>query len=277
MVSIVRLQLVFILICTCLIPAHARTEVRNTPGNMHVNSFAQDGRGYIWIATAKGLCRYNGYEYVIYYHSDDDPRSLPSDMVRILYIDRDDYLWIGTDKGYCRYDHELDVFTVGGYSTPGELPSYINGFVEEKDRLLIYGMNGVKEVDRDGMTCRNIETTRDMVVTTMTATDGDGYLIGTNFGQGLYHVDNHFDIFKLLHHDGQLEYNCSFRYSQGEYWLGTNKGIQRCYTDGASGLKCEFIGESSMLPVTFIHRADPWDLYDDSGGPCRRENTYRYG
>ncbi|MCD8171866.1 MAG: hypothetical protein LUD76_00080 [Alistipes sp.] len=30
--------------------------------NRHINAFGQTREGYLWIGTAKGLCRYNGYE-----------------------------------------------------------------------------------------------------------------------------------------------------------------------------------------------------------------------
>ena len=35
--------------------------------NLHVNDLVQDDQGFMWIATAKGLCRYDGVGYNVFY------------------------------------------------------------------------------------------------------------------------------------------------------------------------------------------------------------------
>ena len=37
------------------------TVVSNSLSHLHVRDFCQDSLGYMWIATARGLNRYNGY------------------------------------------------------------------------------------------------------------------------------------------------------------------------------------------------------------------------
>ena len=51
--------------------------------NNAISGIAQDQRGYIWIATASGLNRFNGSRF-IQYHSNDDSLSLPAENISSL-------------------------------------------------------------------------------------------------------------------------------------------------------------------------------------------------
>ncbi|HVF35196.1 MAG TPA: EAL domain-containing protein [Candidatus Saccharimonadia bacterium] len=74
-----------------------------------VNAILQDRTGFIWIATQGGLHRYDGYRFVLFQHSPDDPLSLPDSFVTALAEDDRGRLWIGTNAaGLAWYD------TVGG-------------------------------------------------------------------------------------------------------------------------------------------------------------------
>ena len=48
--------------------------------NNTTTGIAQDARGYIWIATASGLNRFNGSRFV-QFHSNDDSLSLPAEII----------------------------------------------------------------------------------------------------------------------------------------------------------------------------------------------------
>src|SRR5439155_27042365 len=53
-----------------------------------ITGMAQDSTGYIWIATASGLNRFNGSNFV-QFHSDDDNLSLPAErLTGLAWIDR---------------------------------------------------------------------------------------------------------------------------------------------------------------------------------------------
>lgn len=65
--------------------------------NAYVTSLAEDEDGFLWIGTQKGLNRYNGSTYRIYYHQDS--LSLSSDNILSLYADTQRRLWVGTDMG----------------------------------------------------------------------------------------------------------------------------------------------------------------------------------
>lgn len=78
--------------------------------NLTIHSFAQDPKGYVWIATDNGLCRYNGRDYLHYYHDAEDAGSLPSNTVLSLVTDDSGVLWVATDRGVCWYDGMNDSF-----------------------------------------------------------------------------------------------------------------------------------------------------------------------
>ncbi|ALS97917.1 EAL domain-containing protein [Lacimicrobium alkaliphilum] len=70
----------------------------------------EDKQGFIWVATADGLNRFDGYKFKQYRHNPDDPSSLPNKFVRKLFIDQKERLWVGTEKGLARYSPDSDNF-----------------------------------------------------------------------------------------------------------------------------------------------------------------------
>ena len=76
-----------------------------------VFTITQDSSGFIWMATAGGLCRYDGYSVSVLAHSDNDSTSLRHDFVRNIFNDDGrESLWVSTDAGICRYDRRRERF-----------------------------------------------------------------------------------------------------------------------------------------------------------------------
>jgi signal transduction histidine kinase/ligand-binding sensor domain-containing protein len=69
-----------------------------------VNAILQDRQGYLWFATEGGLNQYNGYQFTVYQHDPDNPRSLSDNLIFTTFEDRDGALWIGTNVGLDRLD-----------------------------------------------------------------------------------------------------------------------------------------------------------------------------
>ncbi len=67
-----------------------------------VRAIAQDAKGFIWIGTAHGLNRYDGYTFWHYFPVKDDTLSLPSPTVNTIVKDAKGVLWLGTANGICR-------------------------------------------------------------------------------------------------------------------------------------------------------------------------------
>ena len=50
-------------------------------GSQVVNAFCQDADGFLWMATRNGLRRFDGSQFVAYYHSGQDSASLADNEV----------------------------------------------------------------------------------------------------------------------------------------------------------------------------------------------------
>ena len=76
-------------------------------------AIAQDGTGFIWLATQGGLTRWDGYHFRRYTADPQTPGSLPDSFLLCLYVDEQGRLWVGTSAGgLARYDSDRDTFVV---------------------------------------------------------------------------------------------------------------------------------------------------------------------
>ena len=119
-----------------LCPAHA--EGRAEPltfrhltvedGLSHImpTAFVQDHRGFMWIGTALGLNRYDGYSFRWYHATPDDTTSLNAHHITALFEDQEKQLWIGTTEGLCRYVRALDHISC---LSPETVPAFDGGRV----------------------------------------------------------------------------------------------------------------------------------------------------
>ena len=75
-----------------------------------VFSITQDYKGYYWLGTKAGLCRYDGQTIVTYEHMFNDSTSLPGNLVHCTYQDSNNNLWISTITGVAIYDRKNNNF-----------------------------------------------------------------------------------------------------------------------------------------------------------------------
>ena len=70
--------------------------------NSRVQDIEEDATGQLWIATFRGLNRYDGHEYHQYFCTEDS-LGLPDNNVQGLLCDKNGCLWVATVNGVCRY------------------------------------------------------------------------------------------------------------------------------------------------------------------------------
>lgn len=76
-----------------------------------VSFITQDSRGLMWFATGDGLNKYDGYNFVVYHHDNDDPYSIGSDDLTYVFEDSRQRLWIGTrNSGLDFFDRQTHRF-----------------------------------------------------------------------------------------------------------------------------------------------------------------------
>ncbi len=73
--------------------------------NKWIYDIAEDKDGYLWIATLDGLNRFDRKteEFTRFHANPKDPRSLPENTVKGLYVDENNVLWIRTNNFLVKY------------------------------------------------------------------------------------------------------------------------------------------------------------------------------
>ena len=79
--------------------------------NSHTNCITQDHEGFIWIGTANGLNKFNGYNFTYYYADTKEDTTLLSGEIFSLLVDKRNTLWVGTYRGLHKYNAETDNFS----------------------------------------------------------------------------------------------------------------------------------------------------------------------
>ncbi len=59
----------------------------------------QDSRGFIWIGTQDGLNKFDGIDFIIYYHDPQDSTSIGANTVRALCEDSSGNIWVSMEGG----------------------------------------------------------------------------------------------------------------------------------------------------------------------------------
>ncbi|WP_128545120.1 hybrid sensor histidine kinase/response regulator transcription factor [Larkinella soli] len=71
----------------------------------------QDKKGFIWMATADGLNRYDGYSFKVFRQQPDQPRTLSGNDIATVFADRNGAIWAGPRKGgLCRLREDGETF-----------------------------------------------------------------------------------------------------------------------------------------------------------------------
>ncbi|GEM_PF-450752 len=118
--------------------------------NASVWDILQDKYGFLWIATADGLNRYDGYNFKIYKNDPGDSKSLSNNFVYSLMIDKDETLWVGTVGGLCKYDRANESFVTflpDSSRTNTSANTIIQFIQDSKNRIWLATFDGIFKFD----------------------------------------------------------------------------------------------------------------------------------
>jgi len=76
----------------------------------NIYDIEQDQHGFLWLATNKGLFRFNGYDLKQYGHGSKPENSLPPFTTYRLLIDQEQHMWVGTSGGLSIYHSSTNRF-----------------------------------------------------------------------------------------------------------------------------------------------------------------------
>jgi len=211
-----------------------------------VRAIAQDHKGFMWFGTwLGGLNRFDGYTFKAYKHDDQDDRSLGSDTIRTLYVDRAGVLWIGVNEGVDRYDRDTDSFIHYRHRAddPTSRPHYrIASFYEdESGTFWAASFGGLGRFDRTSgrffsyrPNPNNPPGFGDTDLRSLCLDATTGLLWASVWGEGVSALDRstgHFTRYKNIPNDPTSLSNNDvvhiFQDRKGNLWFSTLRGLNR--------------------------------------------------
>jgi len=193
-----------------------------------VRAILQDNQGYIWLGTAAGLNRYDGYSFRVYRHERGKFNTLLNGSINCLLQDSEGRLWIGHEAGLSLYRPLTDDFV-----------NFSSSASAEPGVVVIRGL---------GTTIRCI------------VQDSSGGLwLASDAGLSLFHPDTHrLDTYR---HDprntnslGSNDVRFIVRDGNGDLWLTVGNGLNRF--DRATG-------QITRYSFTGVHSTDLTQLAVD--------------
>ena len=109
-----------------------------------VTCILRDKNGFMWFGTKDGLSRYDGHDFYVYRHRENDSTSLCSNNITCLSHDDDSILWIGTSSsGFCAYDFRTQKFETYNNQKLPLSSNTINAITFDSARNALWlGING---------------------------------------------------------------------------------------------------------------------------------------
>ncbi|MDE6291296.1 MAG: hypothetical protein K2M16_07170, partial [Muribaculaceae bacterium] len=105
--------------------------------------FCQDNDGYVWIASNRGLFRFDGNSYDIYRHDDAKDGSLSDSRILGVMCDSKGRVWVATANGLNLYMPGSDSFKVVRLPLQTDFFGYVIGMGEQVDGTVTFIVSGV--------------------------------------------------------------------------------------------------------------------------------------
>ncbi len=188
-----------------------------------VRDILQDSKGYIWIATLKGLNRYDGYNIKQYYKSDD---GLSSNCIEKLLLLGRDTLLMGTNEGLCLYDMMREKFTTIVPQT--KAPLYVLDMAYDGRSVFIASDSGLYAYSKTEQSMPLLH--KGLIVKVTLDMNGNVWAVSPNT---IYCFRPNGQMTRKItatevSPDYPVEFTSIYKDSQGTLWLGTTEnGLYR--------------------------------------------------
>ena len=111
--------------------------------NHNIKGFAEDAHGHLWIATFRGLNKFDGNKFYQYFCTDDST-GLPDNNVTGVFCDRNKRIWVSTVNGVCRY---TDKNTFERIAMDDKNLNVVQLLITPNNRIIIYTIGSLLEYD----------------------------------------------------------------------------------------------------------------------------------
>lgn len=196
--------------------SHVFYPIRGHLSYSAVTDITQTKNGYIWIATLKGLNRYDGYSVKSYYAQED---KLPSNCIKCLQIVDENNLLIGTDNGVALYESKRECFT----KIVSLYPIYnVNSMIKYDNESIILGSDsGLYRYD---ILSQKLSRLSNNSVYRLTK-DISGLIWAISDNSIIVYHSNGFVKYKFNNKDvfnnGDIQLSAIYIDSKGNLWCGT--------------------------------------------------------
>jgi len=201
-----------------------------------VFDICQDDEGYLWLGTANGLNRYDGYGIKTFHHYPDDGDNLSSDWIQTLWVDRNGTLWVGTRLGLNRYEPRGERFETLGLNQLVH-PTVMSIAESEVDQLWIGTLRGLYRLDTKRLEFQRIEG--ELISGPIRAICADPGELWVGTDHGLIHLNANGVRLDHFRFDPNSSVGLANRVVQsllrdslGQLWIGTSRGLTRLNAEG---------------------------------------------
>lgn len=197
-----------------------------------ITDIIEDKQGFIWFATANGLSRFDGYDFINYLHNAKDSHSLPHDFIRKLLIDAKGVLWVGTQNGLARYDGEKDNFIRYNQQNSGLESNFITTLsLDHNNNLLVADEQNLYRYDpnSDNFTIVKVNGAAMPAEIKYVFSEADRTWIGS-YGHGIYVLEHKSNTLYNLNGPNPMDltipadYLFELKKYDEQYWFATEAG-----------------------------------------------------
>jgi signal transduction histidine kinase/DNA-binding response OmpR family regulator/streptogramin lyase len=210
-----------------------------------INKLLQDKSGFLWLASDKGLLRFDGFSIITFTHDKNNANSLPHNKVLNLLEDDQGYLWLITQGGgLSRFDPKHFTFTNFAHDvqdlTSLDSNKLLSLSLAKDNKLWIGSEQGINLFDRE--TLQNQRMTATLIPNSDGNNQGVVAILEDKQQRLWFSVRNK----HLFMHDPQLQKTTRFKHHannkhslsandvnqiittrDGVIWIGTTAGLNK--------------------------------------------------
>lgn len=248
-----------------------------------IQALLQDKLGFVWVGTAEGLFKWDGYRFHPFFSKDNDSTTVSSDNILSLLEDKSGNIWLGTESGLNRMDRQTGKFKrfYADQSDSTALPGdeFVYLYQSNRGDLWISSNQGFAKYlsDEEGFRRVNLPLFEQSNVVAQIndfAETADGRIL-VNVVHKLYMVDpSSLEVTEIVlkygENDppGSVQIGEIFRDSKGQFWAGNVKGTWLIDMENRQLIK------PSNLPDS-ISNTTCWLIREDRQGHIWFNHGYR--